>query len=118
MANYAKTLGVTEQFMKLEERAFSTVQNARFTAQIIAQEKLVAQRILIVSKSDHLDWAMPIFTQIKDIPKNVFKNAERLESFVEVGDSVKQMETYLKSHKSDRVKWRLDNLKKGIRGID
>ena len=47
-----------------------------------------------------------------------FRKAEPLASRVDRADSIAQMEAYLKEHDNARVRRRLSNLKKGVRGVD
>jgi uncharacterized SAM-binding protein YcdF (DUF218 family) len=117
MSNYAGSLGVPENKIKLEEKARSTGANANFVAKIILEENLKPDNIFIVSKNDHLKWAMSIFQSDK-VPGGVFKNAKPLGIDVNRADSIKQMENYLLTHDSKRVRMRLDYLRKGIQGID
>lgn len=117
MSSYAKSLGVPENKIKLEEKARSTEANARLVANILIEQHITPKEIFIVSKNDHLNWAMEIFTNDK-IPGKVFKNAKPLGIDVKSSESIEQMENYLKSHESKRVKFRLGLLQKGIKGID
>ena len=62
-----------------------------------------------------LDWALPLFRKAHIM----FKNAKRLSSFIERSESIQQMKEYLELHPdSQRVRWRMQNLIKGIQGID
>ena len=100
-----------ETSIRLEEKARSTTQNASLTAQLIRQVR--PRRVLIVSKGDHLEWAMPRFKRFPE-----FRKAEPLACEVGRADSVAQMEAYLKEHNSARVRIRLGKLKAGVRGVD
>ena len=111
MADLAVAQGISTNSICLEDKARSTQQNARLTAKLIRQ--VTPKRILIVSKSDHLDWAMPIFRRIDE-----FSAAESLACQVERADSIAQMEDYLKTHDSPRVRQRLQQLKDGVKGTD
>jgi len=121
MANYAISLGVSPDRIILEEKARSTGENARFVANILLNRVKEApiryNDIFIVSKRDHLDWAMSMFKG-KNIPGNIFEGAKAMPVDVNRKDSINQMEEYLQIHDSKRVKMRLENLKKGIQGID
>lgn len=49
----------------------------------------------------------------------MFKNAKRFASFIERSESIQQMKEYLETHPdNNRVRWRMQNLIKGIQGID
>jgi uncharacterized SAM-binding protein YcdF (DUF218 family) len=112
MADLAVAQGVATNIIRLEENARSTRENARFTASLI--HDIRAQRILIVSKSDHLDWAMSIFREEK-----IFRNAEPLECQVAAADSMAQMRDYLIRHPDNqRVRERLQSFKDGRKGTD
>ena len=111
MAALAVTQGCSTNSILLEERARSTQENARLTAELM--QRLKPQHIFIVSKSDHLDWAMLTFKQI-----DVFKAAEPLACKVSRADSIAQMEKYLETHDNARVRERLQRLKDGVRGTD
>ena len=122
MANYAASLGVPSDVMRLEEKARSTGENAQLSAVLLWKEKIVPKNIYIVSKSDHLQWAMPIFKNHKG-PIASFKTALPLGCSVTKEESIAQMTKYLEQHTENspatqRVRWRKKNLEKGIQGID
>ena len=121
MANYASSLGVPETSLLLEERARSTIENAQLTSVLLWKKKIFPKKVLIVSKYDHLDWAMPIFKSHKG-PSDVFKHALPLGCSVTREQSMQQMQEYISSHPDEpntkRVQWRLANLQKGVKGID
>ena len=117
MADYAmKKYNVPQESIILEEKARSTQENAVLVAKIFEKKniKLDKIKVFIVSKSDHLDWAIPLFKKSHAI----YKDAKRLSSFIERSDSIIQMKEYLQTHDNQRVKWRMQNLIKGIQGID
>jgi uncharacterized SAM-binding protein YcdF (DUF218 family) len=111
MAGLAAAQGVSTNTMLIEDQAMSTRENALLTAKLV--RPLNPGRILIVSKADHLDWAMPIFRKI-----DVFKAAEPLACQVDRAESIAQMEQYLETHESQRVRQRLQQLKDGVKGTD
>jgi len=111
MANIATAKGVPLRYICLEEKARTTEENARFTANIVRGANV--QKIYIVSKKDHLDWAMPIFRKLEE-----FQSADGLACDVDRNKSIVQMEEYLKSHDSRKVRDRLQKLKNGIQGTD
>lgn len=111
MADLATASGVPSESMMIEGKATSTEANARLSAQMIKNIK--AQRILIVSKADHLEWAMPIFRKVE-----VFRSAEPLPCVVTREASIAQMREYLKTHDSPRVRQRLEMLEHGTQGTD
>ncbi len=112
MADLAIAQGVAINTVCLEEKARSTQQNARLTAGLI--RKIAPQRILIVSKSDHLDWAMPLFRR-----EEIFRTAETLACPVALADSILQMKAYLANHPDNqRVRERLQALENGLKGTD
>ncbi len=111
MADLAVAQGVPKDSIRLEEKARSTGQNARLTAALVRE--IHPRRVFIVSKSDHLEWAMPIFKRVAE-----FKDAEPLGCQVDRADSIAQMEAYLEKRDSARVRRRLEAMKKGVRGVD
>lgn len=112
MADVAIAQGVSTNAIRLEEKARSTQENARFTAKLI--RRIRANRILIVSKKDHLEWAMPIFRE-----EAVFGKAEPLACVVSVADSIAQMKAYLiQRPDNQRVRTRMHALMNGQRGTD
>jgi uncharacterized SAM-binding protein YcdF (DUF218 family) len=112
MANIALASGISTNSMRLEESAESTSENASLTANIIS--KFNPSHILIVSKADHLEWAMPIFRE-----HSVFTKAEPLACTVDSRDSITQMKEYLVTHpENSRVRDRLRQLMKGDKGTD
>ncbi|MDZ4242781.1 MAG: YdcF family protein [Candidatus Omnitrophota bacterium] len=112
MADLALAEGVPEDVLLLEEQARTTSENADLAAGLLRGRD--PGRILIVSKADHLEWAVPIFQE-----KEVFKNAEALACEVDRADSIAQMREYLKGHpENQRVKARLDALVQGVKGTD
>ena len=118
MGEYARTLGVLERDIILEEKARTTKENALFSAQLLLEMGIVANKIFIVSKFDHLDWAVPLFKQ-RDVPGHYFERAEPLGCNVAVTESIAQMEEFLKSHPQNKMAaHRLKDLRNGIRGID
>jgi uncharacterized SAM-binding protein YcdF (DUF218 family) len=112
MVDLALNLGVATNAIILEEAARSTRENALFTAKLV--RRLSPQRILIVSKGDHLEWALPIFRK-----EEAFKAAESLACEVSAADSIAQMEAYMGQHPDNRrVRERLQALKSGRKGTD
>ena len=109
MADIAFASGVSTNAVRLEEKARSTSENASLTAKIVGT--FIPSRILIVSKTDHLDWAMPIFRR-----HGVFTNAEPLACTIDDKDSIAQMREYLVTHPENNRVWeRLRQLVKGNR---
>jgi len=139
MATYARSLGVKQESIFLEEKARNTEENALFSAKLLLdrgilplvapalddkqqqqhqQQQQQQREIFIVSKFDHLEWALPLFKQ-KKVQAQYFKDAKPLGCHVDVKASIAQMEEYCAKHpKNKMVAHRLDNLKKGVRGID
>ena len=119
MFNYAHSLGVREERMLLEEKARTTEENAKLTAKmLLSREDIQPDEVFIVSKNDHLEWAMDLFKR-KDVPGNYFRRAKPLGCDVKREDSIKQMEEYLEKHPNNKmVQHRLNALRKGIQGID
>lgn len=120
MMNYATSLAVPMTRIILEEKARSTQENAVFSAKLVIEGGLHYQHVFIVSKPDHLEWALPIFKSKKLVPSQVFEKAVGLGSTIDIRACMDQMEKYVESSGPNkaRVAWRLSNLKKGIRGID
>jgi len=112
MSRLARQQGVPSHAIVLEERARTTQDNARLTAKLIPE--INPGRILIVTKKDHLEWAMPIFWQME-----VFAEAEPWPVEVKRSDSIAQMREYLQKHSDhQRVRQRLDMLLNHVQGVD
>ena len=112
MADIAFASGVSTNATRMEESARSTSENASLTAKIVGAFN--PSHILIVSKADHLDWAMPLFRKY-----GVFTNAEPLACTIDDKDSIAQMREYLVTHpENNRVRERLRQLVKGDKGAD
>lgn len=111
MADLAITQGVATNSIRLEEKARSTQENARLTAKIVTE--LAPRRVIVVSKQEHLEWAIPIFRKVE-----AFKNVEALACHVSRAESIAQMEEYLKTRDNARVRERLAQLRNGVKGTD
>jgi len=111
MADIAIAEGAITNLIHLEDKTRSTEDSARKTASFL--EKMSPEKILIVSKKEHLEWAMHVFKKI-----DVFKRAEALPSEIKESEIIAQMEEYLKTHNSPRVRKRLQQIKEGTRGTD
>mgnify|MGYP001569925851 CR=1 FL=1 len=112
MADLAIAQGASTNSIRIEEKARTTQENARFTAELV--RAIRPQRILIASKAEHLEWAMPVFQRL-----DVFQNAEPLPCKGDRAASIVQMEQYLKMHPgNERVRERLRRLKEGVKGTD
>ena len=111
MADLAIAQGIATNSIRLEEKARSTQENARLTAKIVTE--LAPRRVIVVSKQDHLEWAMPIFQKVE-----AFKTAEALACHVSRAESIAQMEDYLKTRDNARVRERLGQLRNGVKGTD
>ncbi len=83
--------------------------------------------VLIVLGNEPLDDQTPTVDTIARVAKAVafqeenpatLKSAEPLACRVDRADSIAQMEAYLKTHDSARVRRRLQQLKKGVKGVD
>jgi len=111
MARIALSEGVATTSVCLEEEARTTIENADFTARLLAN--VTVSNVYVVSKSSHLQWAMPEFRR-----HSVFSKALPLASDVRREDTITQMEEYLRRKDSHRVRQRLEWLKKGVRGPD
>jgi hypothetical protein len=119
MSEYAQSLGVPTAAIRLEEKARSTKQNAILSAKLLLRENIHPRTVYVVSKADHLTWAMGLF-RAKDVPQGLFATAQALPCAVEKADVMKQMEEYIQAHpdQSSRVQMRLEMLHKGVQGID
>ena len=111
MADLAIAQGVSTNSIRLEGKARSTQENARLTAKIVTE--LAPRRVIVVSKEDHLEWAMPIFRKVE-----AFKTAEALSCQVSRAESIAQMEEYLKTRDNARVRERLGQLRNEVKGTD
>lgn len=111
MRDIAVSQGISSNSIILEETSLSTGQNAFYTAPLV--RKMAPRRILIVSKSDHIDWAMPCFKRY-----SVFEKAEPLACDVDPAASIAQMREYLKTHTNEAVVRRMYYITNSIRGID
>ena len=111
MASIAYSLGMPKKVIILENRAKSTSQNAHYSAKLL--KNINNANIWIVSKKDHLNWAIPIFKEYK-----LFKNAKPLGVYVSRKESIKQMRKYLQKKDSPRVRRRLSMLLQNVKGVD
>jgi len=111
MALIALSRGMRPESVVLEEAARGTDQNARLCAEILSKRRFA--RVLVVSKSDHLEWAMPLFREYE-----IFRNAEPLPCEVDPTEVIAQMRDYLKTHDNERVRRRLSRLLEGLQGVD
>lgn len=109
MADIAQSLGAPTNSFRLEERSRTTDENAQFSEPILT--KIRTKRILIVSNSGHLEWAINIFKKF-----DVFKGAEPLASEFDRAKSIDQMRDYLAHHDNPRVRQRLERLISGSPG--
>ena len=103
MANIALGFGAPVDSVQLEENARTTDENAKFSADIVKRAQ--PKQVFIVSKSDHLAWALPIFQKLE-----VFKTAKPLSCEVPRAESIAQMREYLAHHDNARVRQRLHRL--------
>ena len=116
--NFAASLGVDEKAMLLEEKARTTEENAILTAKLLMEKNIRPAEIFIVSKQDHLDWAMGIFKSNR-VPDHFFANARPMGCTVDRKDSIAQMVAYLETHPDNKmVRHRLRDLRNGVQGID
>ena len=113
MWQIARSLGVPEASVQLEDQAESTRQNAEFTAPMVGKLVPLPNPIYIVSKADHLTWALPLFRAWP-----ILKSAEPLACTVNRQDSIAQMQEYLRNHDNPRVQSRLQKLQAEIKGVD
>jgi uncharacterized SAM-binding protein YcdF (DUF218 family) len=124
MSDIAFAMGVPSSAIRLEEKARTTDENAIFSAALLASEGIKPSKIIIISKADHLKWAMNRFIYNKKLgPDNVYINISQSVSSesVSIDEIMAQMQAYIDSHSESeafRVKWRLKNLKNGVRGVD
>jgi uncharacterized SAM-binding protein YcdF (DUF218 family) len=61
MAAFAAQQGVPRRAMRLETRSTSTIENARFTVQMLAQELARVPRVLLVTSDYHVARASKLF---------------------------------------------------------
>jgi len=111
MTLIARSRGVPESQMILEEEARTTGGNAEFTERKLSSFDL--QNIFLVSKASHLSWAVPVFQQRK-----LFQDIEGLVAQVSREEVIHQMQEYLKFQDSHQVRRRLNNLVEGVHGVD
>jgi len=103
--------GFSREDVMLEEKATSTRQNAELTAKLIAGMDF--EKVVVVSKKSHLPAALSHFHSQPGMEK-----VEGIASDVTEEEIITQMEEYLKTHKSERVRMRLNLLRAGKHGID
>jgi uncharacterized SAM-binding protein YcdF (DUF218 family) len=130
MALVAGSMGLPLASVTLEERSMSTEQNALFVAQILKERldkglvKEDSLSVSVVSKQDHLSWALPIFQRVGlEQGLECLVNATALPAAVDPHDVIAQMDQFLSRLDVDEgvksaVRLRRDNLIKGVRGID
>ena len=111
MVDLAVAQGISTNSFLLEEKSRTTEENAEFVSELL--HTVNVDRLFIVSKTSHLEWAMPIFKKY-----DFFANAEPLSCNVSREASIAQMEAYLKHNDSRRVRQRLQWLKEQVRGTD
>ena len=118
MGNYAQSLGVRPEHILLEEQARSTGENAVLSARLLLARGIAPAKVFVVSKNDHLAWALPLFKR-PSIPGHLFEAAEPLGCDVDVRASIRQMEAFLGEHPLNQmVRHRLTDLRNGVRGVD
>ncbi len=113
MWHLAQSQGVAESSVRLEKKANSTRQNAEFTAPMVQAMVPAPRPIYIVSKADHLNWALPLFQAYP-----VFKDAQPLACAMDRQASIDQMQEYLRQHDNPRVRERLQKMEAEIKGVD
>jgi len=130
MALVAGSMGLPLASVTLEERSMSTEQNALFVAQILKERldkglvKEGSLSVSVVSKQDHLSWALPIFQRVgREQGLECLVNAVALPATVHPDVVIAQMEQFLgrmdvAEDVKSPVRLRRGNLIKGIRGID
>ena len=124
MSEIALSMGVSRDVIRLEEKARSTDENAIFCAALLSAEGVKPSQIYIVSKADHLKWAMSRFIHNKKLGSdNIYTNISKpmASDAVTADEIMAQMQAYIDSHSEKeafRVRWRLKNLKNGIRGVN
>ena len=121
MSQYAQSLGVKEKDIRLEEKARSTKQNAILSARLLIRENITPKETFVVSKADHLTWAMALFKG-NDVPQRLFEDSIALPCTVKKEDVMQQLNEYITTHvghpRIPRIKMRLEMLRKGQQGID
>ena len=121
MSQYAQALGVKEKDIRLEEKARSTKQNALLSARLLIREGITPKETFVVSKADHLTWAMALFKG-NDVPQRLFEDSIAMPCTVKKEDVMQQMNEYITTHvghpRIPRIKMRLEMLRKGQQGID
>ena len=121
MSQYAQSLGVKEKDIRLEEKARSTKQNALLSARLLIREGITPKETFVVSKADHLTWAMALFKG-NDVPQRLFEDSIAMPCTVKKEDVMQQMNEYISTHEGHpripRIKIRLEMLRKGQQGID
>ena len=127
---YSSDLASNGCHIALEKQARSTQENAIYAVKLLHDKRMKFQKLFVVSKEDHLSWAMPLFQQVQQqMPrvskdpeyKNIFlafENAKPLSCTIAKEESIQQMKTYLITHNNQRVDKRLHFLKHNIKGID
>ena len=95
----------------LEENSRTTAENAQFSASLL--KGFPINKTYIVSKIEHLEWAIPYFRKY-----GIFENIVSVDCGVTFEQIVSDMENYLKTHNNRTVKQRLDNVKRDYRGVD
>ena len=128
----AAMLGVPCSDIVTEQASKTTRQNARFTAHLLYQEYQREQgvnpgtrdesgfrdwlgTVFLVSKMEHLEWALPIFRSeplFADVP---FRG---MPAPVTMDEVAHEFQAYLNFHDSEWVSMRLKDVQRGRRGID
>lgn len=127
MALAAVMGGVLPSQIMLENESHSTQANAVNSEKLLSTkysiEDLREMTIYIVSRKEHLEWAIPLFE--KAFKESKMKEFKSLEATITKEEIISQMEQYIRENPKlgncDEwfcVKSRLSNVRKGVRGID
>src|SRR3989338_9724427 len=111
MGLIAWSRGIDSKRILLEENSKTTAENAQFTAELL--RKFFINKAYLVSKIEHLEWAVPYFKEY-----GIFKNIVPVDCGVSFEQIVLDMENYLKIHDNDVVRQRLENVKRDYKGVD
>jgi vancomycin permeability regulator SanA len=97
--------GIDPQKILLEENSRTTVENARFTEELIRQ--LHFEEACLITRKDHLIRAHKIFQQYE-----LFKNIQPVDSGSSLKTLIEQLEEYLKFSDNPEVRKRLKTTQK------
>ena len=97
MALIAYARGVFPSEVILEEKSLTTIENAKFSAQIVGSFPI--KKCILISRPTHLKRAVPIFSKYPE-----FKEIQVAPSYISKEEITRNLEEYLAYNESKRVR--------------